>query len=106
MSAELPPRYDPKAVEGPRYAAWMQAGAFKAGRTGTTKGPFTIVIPPPNVTGSLHMGHALNNTLQDLLIRWKRMDGFDACWIPGTDHASISTTVMVERDVKEKEGKS
>ncbi len=105
MSAELPPRYDPKTVEAPRYAAWLASGAFKA-PSDSPKPPFVIAIPPPNVTGSLHMGHALNNTLQDLLIRWKRMDGYNACWIPGTDHASISTTVMVERDVKEKEGKS
>jgi valyl-tRNA synthetase len=101
----LAPRYDPKTVEGRWYGAWLAAGAFRA-PADSPKKPFVIVIPPPNVTGSLHMGHALNNTLQDTLIRWKRMQGFNACWVPGTDHASISTTVMVERQLKEQEGKS
>ena len=104
MSGELAPRYDPRAVEARLYQAWMDAGAFRAD-AGAKGEPFCIVIPPPNVTGALHMGHALNNTLQDILIRWKRMQGFNACWVPGTDHASIATTVMIERELK-KEGKT
>ena len=98
----LAPRYDPQAVEGPLYQRWLDSGAFHADPA-SDKPPFCIVIPPPNVTGSLHMGHALNNTLQDILTRWKRMQGFNACWVPGTDHAGIATQVMVERDLK-KEG--
>ncbi len=106
MAAEpLAPRYDPKAVERRWYAAWLAAGAFRASPDSPKK-PFTIVIPPPNITASLHLGHALVNTLQDVLIRWKRMQGFNACWVPGTDHASISTTLMVERQLKEQEGKT
>jgi valyl-tRNA synthetase len=99
---QLAPRYDPKAVEGPLYRKWLEANAFHADPK-SGKPAFCIVIPPPNVTGSLHMGHALNNTLQDILTRWKRMQGFNACWVPGTDHAGIATQVMVERDLK-KEG--
>jgi valyl-tRNA synthetase len=92
--------YDPKDAE-PRIAkAWEEAGAFKAG-AGAQPGaePFTIVIPPPNVTGSLHMGHALNNTLQDILIRFERMRGRDVLWQPGTDHAGIATQMVVERQL-------
>jgi valyl-tRNA synthetase len=102
--AELAPRYDPKTVEGPLYQRWQDAKAFRADPK-SEKPPFVIVIPPPNVTGSLHMGHALNNSLQDILIRWKRMQGYEACWIPGTDHASIAVTVLLERELK-KEGKT
>jgi len=101
---ELATRYDPKAVEGPLYRRWMESRAFQADPA-SGKPAFCIVIPPPNITGSLHMGHALNNTLQDILARWKRMQGFNACWVPGTDHAAIATTVMVERELK-KEGKT
>ena len=96
--------YDPKKVEEKWYAEWMDRGYHKASPESGLP-PFTIVIPPPNVTGSLHIGHALNNTLQDILIRYKRMKGFDALWVPGTDHAGIATQMMVERQV-EKEGTS
>ncbi len=92
--------YNPKEVEDKRYAQWEEAGAFAAGRT-PDGDPYTIVIPPPNVTGSLHMGHALNNTLQDILIRHHRMLGRDALWQPGTDHAGIATQMVVERQLEE-----
>jgi valyl-tRNA synthetase len=98
----LPPRYEPKGVENRLYGEWMAAGAFRPDPA-APKGPFCIVIPPPNITGSLHMGHALDNSLQDILIRFKRMQGFSALWVPGTDHASIATHVVVERELK-KEG--
>ena len=87
--------FDPASFEGRIYEGWERAGAFSAG---TAPGePYTIMIPPPNVTGSLHMGHALDNTLQDVLIRWRRMQGRDALWQPGTDHAGIATQMVVER---------
>ena len=92
--------YNPKEVEDKRYAQWEEAGAFAAGRV-PDGDPYTIVIPPPNVTGSLHMGHALNNTLQDILIRHHRMLGRDALWQPGTDHAGIATQMVVERQLEE-----
>src|SRR5690554_1285272 len=94
--------YNPVEVEAEWYDFWLEKGYFHADET-SEKEPYTIVIPPPNVTGSLHMGHALFVTLQDLLIRWKRMDGFEALWLPGTDHAGIATQVMVERELA-KEG--
>lgn len=93
---ELPTRYDPKTVEEALYNAWEKEGLFKA-KTDTGKRSYCIVIPPPNVTGILHMGHALNNTIQDILIRWKRMQGFESLWVPGTDHAGIATQNVVER---------
>ena len=98
MSSETKPTggYDPHAFEEKWYAEWVEKGYFHADPT-SAKPPFSIVIPPPNVTGSLHMGHALNNTLQDILIRWKRMQGFEALWMPGTDHAGIATQNVVER---------
>jgi valyl-tRNA synthetase len=92
--------FDAATAEPRLYAAWEDAGAFKAGanaRPGAE--PFSIMIPPPNVTGSLHMGHAFNNTLQDILIRWHRMRGFDTLWQPGTDHAGIATQMVVEREL-------
>ncbi len=92
--AELSKTYDPKPVESRWYATWRERGDFRA-RPESGRPPYTIVIPPPNVTGILHMGHALNNTIQDVLVRWKRMQGFDAVWIPGTDHASIATEQKV-----------
>ncbi|MEK9946442.1 MAG: valine--tRNA ligase [Alphaproteobacteria bacterium] len=92
--------YKPEEIEGPHYQRWEEEGAFAAGRTNTGK-PYTIVIPPPNVTGSLHMGHALNNTLQDVLIRFERMRGRDALWQPGMDHAGIATQMVVERQLDE-----
>jgi valyl-tRNA synthetase len=91
--------YAPAEIEARLYESWESAGAFACGRT--ENATYTIVIPPPNVTGSLHMGHALNNTLQDVLIRWKRMQGFDTLWQPGTDHAGIATQMVVERQLGE-----
>jgi valyl-tRNA synthetase len=96
MAEILDKVYDPKRIEKKWYAYWEQAGFFTA-RADGQKPPYCIVIPPPNVTGSLHMGHALNNTLQDILIRLKRMQGYDALWMPGTDHAGIATQNVVER---------
>jgi valyl-tRNA synthetase len=94
--------FDPKAVEGRIASAWQEAGAFRAGRPERAgAAPFTIVIPPPNVTGSLHMGHALNTTLQDILCRFERMRGKDVLWQPGTDHAGIATQMVVERQLME-----
>ncbi len=90
--------FRPAEVEAKHYAKWEQSGAFTA-QPDSDRPPFTIVIPPPNVTGSLHMGHALNNTLQDVLVRYKRMKGFDALWMPGTDHAGIATQMVVERQL-------
>ena len=92
--------YQPAEVEGRIYAAWEQAGAFRAGRAARGDAePYCIVIPPPNITGSLHMGHALNNTLQDVLCRFERMRGRDVLWQPGTDHAGIATQMVVERQL-------
>src|SRR5579863_10025310 len=97
-------RYVPGAVEGRIYAEWEAAGAFRAGRPERAKAePYCIVIPPPNVTGSLHMGHALNNTLQDILCRFERMRGKDVLWQPGTDHAGIATQAVVERQLMERQ---
>ena len=94
--------YQPSAVEGRVYASWEEAGAFRAGRPERRAArPYCIVIPPPNVTGSLHMGHALNNTLQDVLARFERMRGRDVLWQPGTDHAGIATQMVVERQLME-----
>src|SRR5437899_4834980 len=92
--------FDPKSVEPRLYAAWEASGGF-APTDDPAAEPFSMVIPPPNVTGSLHIGHALNNTLQDVLIRWKRMEGFNTLWQPGTDHAGIATQVVVERQLAE-----
>jgi valyl-tRNA synthetase len=92
--------FRPAEVEPEIYAAWEEAGAFAAGRRPEAR-PYTIVIPPPNVTGSLHMGHALNNTLQDVLVRFERMRGRDVLWQPGTDHAGIATQMVVERQLAE-----
>ena len=96
--------YQPSAIEEPTYRLWEKAGAFAAGQPGRESArPFAIVIPPPNVTGSLHMGHALNNTLQDLLARFERMRGHDVLWQPGTDHAGIATQMVVERQLMERQ---
>ena len=92
----LDPRYDPKAVENRWYAHWLEKNYFH-GIADDSRKPYSIVIPPPNVTGSLHMGHALNNTLQDILVRWKRMQGYNVCWMPGMDHAGLATQNVVER---------
>ncbi|RYE76273.1 MAG: valine--tRNA ligase, partial [Hyphomicrobiales bacterium] len=96
--------YEPTAVEGRIYQSWQDAQAFAAG-AGAKPGAetFSIVIPPPNVTGSLHIGHALNNTIQDILIRFERMRGKDVLWQPGTDHAGIATQMIVERQLNEKQ---
>ncbi len=98
----LDKKYDPKNVEDRIYDFWMKGGYFHANRD-ETKTPYTIVIPPPNITGQLHMGHALDNTLQDILIRFKRMQGYDALWLPGTDHASIATENKIVEEMR-KEG--
>ena len=96
MAELLDKVYDPRSIETRWYAYWEAQGLFTARADGVKPG-YCIVIPPPNVTGSLHMGHALNNTLQDILIRYKRMSGFDALWMPGMDHAGIATQNVVER---------
>ncbi|MCK4249655.1 MAG: class I tRNA ligase family protein, partial [Candidatus Omnitrophica bacterium] len=93
---EIAKAYNPKDTEDKWYQVWEEEGYFQAKEDGA-KQPFTIVIPPPNVTGILHMGHALNNTIQDILIRYHRMAGENALWMPGTDHAGIATQNVVER---------
>ena len=95
MDAEpLPKHYDPKAAQAQWLDFWSREG-FGHSEPDAKRKPYTIVIPPPNVTGALHMGHALNNTLQDVLIRWRRMQGYNAEWMPGTDHAGIATQAVV-----------
>ena len=101
---ELPNRFDFKAAQPRLYEMWESRGYFHA--EPDDREPFTIVIPPPNVTGALHLGHALNNTLQDVVIRFKRMQGFNTLWMPGTDHAGIATQAVVERRLKEEENKT
>src|SRR5690606_13797762 len=101
----LPKAYEPAQVESRWYTFWKESGFFAA-HDESDKPPFSIAIPPPNITGSLHMGHAVFVTLQDVLTRWKRMSGYNALWLPGTDHAGIATQMLVERDLMEKEGKS
>jgi valyl-tRNA synthetase len=105
MTTELAKAYDPKAAQEKWLAFWAERGYFHSNPDDQRKS-FTIVIPPPNVTGALHMGHALNNTLQDVLIRWRRMQGFNALWIPGTDHAGIATQAVVERLIYTREKKT
>jgi len=103
---ELPKAYEPKKVEDRIYQLWLRAGFFNPDKLpGKRKKPYTIVMPPPNVTGELHMGHALNAVIQDILIRQKRMQGFKTLWVPGTDHAGIATQNVVEKKLK-KEGKN
>lgn len=104
MLENLPKNYDPKEFEDRLYKFWNDNGYFTP-EIDKNKKPYTIMMPPPNVTGSLHMGHALNNTIQDILIRWKRMEGYSALWLPGTDHASISTEAKVVEKIKS-EGRS
>ncbi|MBI1268516.1 MAG: valine--tRNA ligase [Cryomorphaceae bacterium] len=96
---EIPSKYDPAAIEDKWYSYWMKQGYFKS--TPDSRTPYTVVIPPPNVTGVLHMGHMLNNTIQDVLVRKARMQGFNACWVPGTDHASIATEAKVVRKLRD-----
>ena len=98
MTEILDKVYDPQRIEEKWYQYWEEQGFFRAKADGAKPG-YCIVIPPPNVTGVLHLGHALNNTLQDILIRCQRMDGFDALWLPGTDHAGIATQTVVERQL-------
>ncbi len=99
--AELEKRYDPTAVEDKIYKNWMEKGYFKA-EVDKSKEPFTIVMPPPNITGRLHMGHAIDNTIQDVLTRYKRMQGYAALWLPGTDHAAIATEAKIVENLKTK----
>src|SRR5210317_526745 len=96
---EIASKYAPGQVERLWYTRWMDGNAFRS--TPDEREPYTIVIPPPNVTGVLHMGHMLNNTIQDVLIRRARLKGFNACWVPGTDHASIATEAKVVAKLKE-----
>jgi valyl-tRNA synthetase len=105
MPAELPKQYDPRQAQQKWLAFWDERGYYHS-RPDPDRKPFTIVIPPPNVTGALHLGHALNNTLQDVLIRWRRMQGFNTLWMPGTDHAGIATQAVVERRLRDEENKT
>ena len=100
----LPKIYDPHDIEGKWYKYWLSNNFFHAAAT-SDNSPYAIVIPPPNITGSLHIGHALDNTLQDCLIRWQRMQGLNTLWMPGTDHAGIVTELIMERKLEE-EGSS
>src|SRR3972149_3368925 len=101
----LPSQYDHAAAQEKWYSFWESRGYFHASAD-DPRPAFSIVIPPPNVTGALHLGHALNNTLQDILVRMKRMQGFNTLWMPGTDHAGIATQAVVERRLFEEEKKS
>ncbi len=103
MARELPKVYEPSQAESRIYEMWEKNGCFR-GHRDPEKKPFTIVMPPPNVTGQLHMGHAMDATLQDILIRFKRMQGYNALWVPGTDHAGIATQIKVEEELRTKEG--
>src|ERR1700693_79084 len=111
MPTELAKTYDPHEAQQRFLAFWEERGYFhsepeaKRSLLGKHK-PFTIVIPPPNVTGALHLGHALNNTLQDVLIRWRRMQGFETLWVPGPDHAGIATPAVVEHLIYSQEQKT
>jgi len=102
---EIPKQYDPKDAQDRWYEFWVQNGYFHADPA-SDRPAYCIVIPPPNVTGALHLGHALNNTLQDVLIRWRRMQGYECLWMPGTDHAGIATQAVVEKRLLEEEKKS
>ena len=104
MEKNLAKTYDPKDFEDRIYDEWEKSGAFKAERDPGKK-PYTIVMPPPNITGQLHMGHALDQTLQDVLTRFKRLQGYSALWLPGSDHASIATEVKVVEKIRADEGK-
>ncbi len=94
MYEDMPKAYDHSTVENRLYEGWEKNGYFRA-EPNPEKEPYCIVIPPPNITGQLHMGHAIDETLQDVLIRYKRMGGFETLWLPGTDHASIATEVKI-----------
>ncbi|MGQ0503971.1 MAG: class I tRNA ligase family protein, partial [Myxococcaceae bacterium] len=99
---ELSKAYDPTEVESRWYPFWMERGYFTA-EAASDKPAYSIVLPPPNVTGSLHLGHAVMVALQDILIRWKRMSGYNCLWLPGTDHAGIATQMVVERKLMEQQ---
>src|SRR5688572_17650749 len=108
--SELPAQYDPAVTEPEMLARWEEAGAFVADadrsvRVGGDREPWTVVIPPPNVTAILHVGHGLNNTVQDVVVRWARMKGTETLWVPGTDHAGIATQNVVEKELA-KDGQS
>ncbi|HMO14619.1 MAG TPA: valine--tRNA ligase [Pirellulaceae bacterium] len=105
IAKQIPNRFDFEHAQPRLFQLWENGGYFRA-QVHRERKPYTIVIPPPNVTGALHLGHALNNTLQDILIRWRRMQGFETLWVPGTDHAGIATQAVVERRLKEEEGKT
>src|SRR5262249_21382817 len=105
VATELPKQYDARDAQGHWLKFWDERRYFHS-RPDPARQPYTIVIPPPNVTGALHMGHALNNTLQDILIRWRRMQGYNAEWMPGTDHAGIATQAVVERLIYSQEKKT
>src|ERR1041385_8230502 len=105
MPEELSKSYEPSEVEARWYPLWMERGYFRAAPK-SDKPAFSIVLPPPNVTGSLHLGHALTATIQDILTRWKRMSGFNCLWLPGVDHAGIATQMVVEKELKKTEKKS
>src|SRR5574344_1036183 len=99
MAKELEKNYNPAEIEQKLYEKWLNKKYFHA-EVDRSKTPFTIVMPPPNITGKLHMGHALDNTLQDILIRFKRMMGYNALWVPGTDHAAIATEAKIVESLK------
>ena len=103
--SDLPKAYDPSLVEEKWQSRWIEEGCFKADPA-SEKPAYSVVIPPPNVTGVLHLGHVLNNTIQDILVRRARQKGYEALWLPGTDHAGIATQVRVEKDLKQTTGKS
>ncbi|CAI5534142.1 unnamed protein product [Closterium sp. Naga37s-1] len=105
LAKEMAKAYNPKAVEASWYEWWEQAGFFK-GDNQSTKPPFVIVVPPPNVTGALHIGHGLTAAVEDTIVRWKRMSGYNVCWVPGTDHAGIATQVVVEKKLMREKGLS
>ena len=104
MIREIPKTYSPSEIEDKWYKYWLDNKLFEA-QVNKEKKPYTVVIPPPNITGILTMGHVLNNSIQDVFVRWKRMKGFEACWVPGTDHAGIATQNVVEKSLA-KEGKN
>jgi valyl-tRNA synthetase len=107
MTKKISKVYDPNKTESKIYKFWLKTGFFNPDKLpGKRKKPYTMALPPPNVTGELHMGHALNATVQDILIRWKRLQGYKTLWVPGTDHAGIATQVRVEKTIKKEEGKS
>src|SRR4051812_19208793 len=108
IASELPPQYDPAATERALYARWLEAGVFRADADAALAGrpTYVLMMPPPNVTAVLHLGHGLNNTVQDVFTRWRRMAGDDTLWLPGTDHAGIATQNVVEKLIAKEDGKT